>query len=122
MLTKGFFQLARAAAMQSDHRYKVGCVLVKNGKPVSVGFNITKTHPQFTDAEHPSIHAEVKAILNARCDLRNATAYVYRETKRGNPALAKPCANCRAYLIEAGIKNVFFTISSEPYWQEERLK
>ena len=121
MLAKGFFQLAKSASMNSNHRYRVGCVIALHGKPVTVGFNVCKSHPQYTTCEHPSIHAEVKAIINARCNLQGGIAYVYRETRNGKPALAKPCDLCYSILQEAGIKTVYYSTSEYPYWSVEKL-
>ena len=121
MLSKGFFQLAKSASMNSNHRYKVGCVIALHGKPVTVGFNVCKSHPQYTTCEHPSIHAEVKAIINARCNLQGGIAYVYRETRNGQSALAKPCNLCYNILQEAGIKSVYYSTNQYPYWSVEKL-
>lgn len=122
ILDKGFFRLARNASLNSNHRYKVGCVIVVHGRPVSVGWNVIKTHPTYTNEEHPSIHAEVKAIINARCDVTGGVAYVYRETRDGLPAIARPCDMCYNVLVEAGIKNVYYTVVCFPYWAKERIK
>lgn len=118
---KGHFQLARSTSFHSTHRYRVGCALSLHGKPVAVGFNVSKSHPTYTSIKNPTIHAEVKAIISARCDLTGATAWVYRETKAGKPAMARPCSNCMELLREVGIKKVVYTIPEEPFWKEEKL-
>ena len=70
MLNKGFFQLARNASKNSNHKFKVGCVIAVHGKPVTIGWNVLKTHPTYTANSHRrSIHAEIKAITNSQCDL-----------------------------------------------------
>ena len=121
MLTKGFFQLAKSASKNSTYHIRVGCVIVLHGKPVSVGWNIEKSHPRYTTGKHKTIHAEIKAILSAQCDLTNGVAYVYRETRDGMPALAKPCEVCEAVLQEVGIKTVFYTVGYEPHYKRMRL-
>lgn len=123
MLDKGFFRLAKNVSLNSNHRCKIGCVIVKHGKPVSVGFNHCKTHPIHTgDSFRKSIHAEVSALLNCDTTLHGAIAYIYRETKDGKPALARPCNYCYQMLLAHGIKNVYYTIEIYPYWKKERIK
>lgn len=90
----------------------MGAVIV-NKKPVSVGCNLMKTHPKYANGKETtlSIHAEVKAVLSCpRRQLTGAEIWVYREDRKGNLALAKPCENCLAVLEEVGIKRVYFTI------------
>ena len=56
------------------------------------------------------LHAEISAIIGVGYkDLKNCTAYVYREDKLGNLALAKPCDGCMMALKLAGISKVFYT-------------
>jgi deoxycytidylate deaminase len=119
---KGFFRLARNVSLNSDHRYKVGCVIVVHSRPVSVGWNVIKTHPTYTSEKHPSIHAEVKAVITSRCDITGGIAYVYRETRDGKPAIARPCDFCYSVLLEAGIKTVYYSSEKYPYWEKERIK
>jgi pyrimidine deaminase RibD-like protein len=92
-----------------------------HGKPVTVGWNVVKTHPRYTSKKHTTIHAEVKAVISAQCSLDGGVAYVYRESN-GHPALAKPCDLCYTVLQESGVKKVFYSIDSYPYWEKERIK
>jgi deoxycytidylate deaminase len=107
-----FFQAARKASFKSTHRqHKIGCVLVYKNKIVSVGFNQLKTHPEST---HPykSIHAEFDAIYKSNSlALSDCDLYVYREDKKGKPAIAKPCKYCDLLIKQVGIKNVYYTSS-----------
>jgi len=70
----------------------VGCVLVRDGKPIGEGFHTAFGQP----------HAEVEAIANCSSDCRNATAYVTLE----------PCCHqgktppCSQALIDAGVARV----------------
>lgn len=112
-MKKGYFQLARNVSRYSGMHPRLGAVIAKK-KPVAVGFNVQKTH---TDFDTYSIHAEQKAVLNAgNIDLRGASIYVYRETKGGHPALSFPCEHCYELLKSRGIRKVYFTTSSYPYW------
>jgi dCMP deaminase len=90
-------------------RLHVGCVIVKDHRIVSTGYNGSiHGQPHCEDAGclldeegHciRTIHAEMNAILHAeRESLIGATAYVTDE----------PCANCMKTLNQAGIKNVIY--------------
>lgn len=123
IVDKGFFQLARNASKNSNHRVKIGCVIALHGKPVSIGWNVVKTHPIYTAGSfRQSIHAEIKAVITARCDLEGGIAYVYREYKNGMPAICKPCALCYDILSEAGIKTVYYTVKEYPHFRKEKIR
>lgn len=104
------FKLAKKLATKSTHtKHHVGCVIAYNNKVWSMGFNKMKTHTKSNHA-FKMIHAEVDAFIGrnrrifAGCD-----AYVYRQTKNGNPAMAKPCEACEKVLRAEGIETVYYT-------------
>lgn len=79
-------------------------------RPVSIGYNQLKTHPRYADGKRAySLHAEITALLRARCSVVGGTIYVYREDRTGQIGLARPCPSCTAALVEAGIKKVYYT-------------
>ena len=54
-----FFNLAgKVARLSNNPKFKLGCVIVRGSKVISVGTNNIKTHPRST---HPfkSLHAEM---------------------------------------------------------------
>lgn len=110
-MKRKYFDLAQKLSLKSTHpKHQLGCVIVKKNEVIGLGFNKFKTHPK---SPHPyqMIHAELDAMLGiSREVLSGADVYVYRETKDGSQALAKPCAYCEAALKEVGIKNVYYTI------------
>lgn len=114
-------RLAKAASYNSDHHYKIGCVLVVHGKPVSVGFNLCKSHPVYTSRRNPSMHAEVRALLASNCSVAGGTAFIYREDATGNPRLARPCNLCYNQLKAAGIKRIIYTTAEYPYYAKEKI-
>jgi len=121
-MNKRYMVLAKNVSKHSDHRVKVGSVIVKK-RPLSVGYNKVKTHPLHADPYNSlrgSIHAEVSALLTCD-DPHGGVIYVYRETKDGKPALARPCNYCYNMLQSKGIKKVFYTISEFPYWRVEEI-
>lgn len=109
-MKKKFFDLAKKLAIKSSHHaHKLGCVIVRNNKVVSVGWNQLKTHPKST---HPfkTLHAEMHAVLNQNMDdFKSAEAYIYRETKHGELALSRPCQYCEQALHHVGIKMIHYT-------------
>ena len=107
-----FFDLARKISSKSDHhRYKIGCVIVRKNNIVGIGFNQLKTHPK-SPHKFSTIHAEFSALLGADpADLIGSEIYVYRQTRNGLPAIAKPCPSCTKMLQNIGIKKVYYTIN-----------
>lgn len=123
MNSPGFFRLAKEASYLSPHpRCKVGAVLV-NKKPISVGYNKTKSHTKFANPEiHEkiSIHAEMSCLLPViRKDIRGYDIYVYREDCDGNIANSRPCEQCLDELKKRGIRRIFYTIKFHPFFRFE---
>ena len=93
-----------ASSRSSCERLNVGCVIVKNNRVITTGYNgflkgaphvsvVRNSHEQFT------IHAEQNAICDAAnrgVSLDNTTAYITHY----------PCLNCFKLLIASGIKEV----------------
>lgn len=117
MLDFGYFQLAKSAMeMSTHHQFWLGAVIV-NKKPVSVGANLSKTHPIYANMENGvySIHAEIKAILSCpESKLEGSEMWVYREKSNGSIGTAKPCEHCLPVIIEAGIERVYYTDEESP--------
>lgn len=106
-----FFDLAKKVSKLSNHHHhKIGSVIVRGSKIISVGTNNIKTHPKSTHP-HFSLHSEMAAVLLAKQDLHGCEIYVYRETKDGIPAISRPCAYCFPFIREAGIKEVYYSIN-----------
>ena len=115
------FDLAKIASDQSNLRCRVGAVILVH-KPVSLGFNQSKTHPLYADGlKAYTLHAEITALLRARCDVAGGIIYVYRSDRNNQAGLAKPCSTCMSALIEAGIKRIYYTtgqIDGDLTWDE----
>lgn len=95
-------------------RLKVGCILVKDNRIISTGYNGSiKGHEHCTDAEclvveengkkgcKRTIHAELNAVLDCARNgvaTEGATAYVTHY----------PCPDCMKTLNQAGIKEVIY--------------
>jgi deoxycytidylate deaminase len=115
-----FLKLLKKLKNLSTHPvHQMGCVIAKKNQVISIGFNKYKTSPR---SKHPYgyIHAELSAVLdNKFTDLNGATAYIYRETKDGIPAISKPCPSCMHTLKLAGIKKICY--SNNGSFKEEKL-
>jgi deoxycytidylate deaminase len=106
-----YFNLAQKLSQKSDHkRCRLGCVIVKKGNILGVGFNKMRTHSR---SPHPfrTTHAELSAILSATRidDLVGSDLYIFRQTKDGILANSFPCIYCQDLLKEFKIKTVFYT-------------
>lgn len=105
-----FMDIAETVATRATcDRLHVGCVIVKDKRIISTGYNGSiHGEDHCDDVGHlyneqgrcvRTIHAEQNAIIHAnREDLKGATAYVSHE----------PCETCTKLLIQAGIKRIIF--------------
>ena len=92
-------------------RLKVGCVLVRDNRIISVGYNgffsgcphnsiVVDNHEQAT------VHAEQNAIADCAkrgVNVNNCTAYITHY----------PCINCTKILVASGIKNIIYNAKSK---------
>jgi tRNA(Arg) A34 adenosine deaminase TadA len=102
-----FFQIAKLAALKSEHRIKIGAVLVKNGKPVAIGFNkIGKTHPK----AKWFIHAELDVLMGIAFNPENCDLYLYRINSLDMIGHCRPCIECQGQLRINGIRKAYYTI------------
>lgn len=113
-----YFKLAESEAWKSNHRIKIGAVLVHNGRPINTAHNIVgKSHPR----TKWFIHAEHNALLGIhRKDLTGSEMYVFRVNSFGRRGNCRPCDNCRLLMKEVGVKKVFYT-NSEGQYEHETL-
>jgi deoxycytidylate deaminase len=112
-----FFTLARKLAQSSDYeQHPMGAVIARGNKLISVGFNRKRTHPM-SKTRFANTHAELAAIINARGDLRGAEIYIYRETRNGELAMARPCEHCQQLIRDFGIRTSYY--STEKGYVEE---
>lgn len=92
-----------------DPSSKLGAVIVKENRIVSVGYNgfpegVSDADERYSDRElkyELVVHAEVNAIISAGERARGGTLYVY-------PGWGKPCmcTGCCKVAIQSGIKRV----------------
>lgn len=120
-----FLNKAEEVSKLSDHyRHKIGAVIVKGRKVVSIGFNtLSKSHP--LQAYYAScvgreeaiyLHAEMAAIVatgvaNKACagDLEGCTIYVFRRGLDGKVRMSRPCKSCMKALKDFGIRCIVYS-------------
>lgn len=107
--------IAKDASKLSDHHsHSIGCaVFDRKGRVLAIGCNkLHHTHPFLRRYnKHKTMHAETNAIFSIRHkhDLKGTSILVYRETKDGELAMAKPCEMCISIIKLFGIKRIFYT-------------
>jgi dCMP deaminase len=97
-----------ASKRSTCDRLNVGCVLVRDNKIISTGYNGSISgHLHCSEIGHllndqgrciRTIHAEQNAILFAGGNLKGSTCYVTHY----------PCENCSKLLVQAGIKRLVY--------------
>ena len=133
-----FLKLAKHISEWSkDPSTKVGAVITKNKRVVSLGFNgfaqnVQDLKERYDDRDwkYPAVlHAEVNAIMQVRhkIDLVGTKLWIARLTKPNNNnkiALAKPCNGCKEIIIRHGIKRVCYTIDASTFaiWKPPKIK
>lgn len=104
------------ASFSKDPSTRVGAVIVDPAHRIlSMGFNgfargVQDTPERLNDREtkyEMVVHAEINAILFAKCDLDGMILYTYP---------LPPCARCAALIINAGVKEVVAPPVTQERW------
>jgi len=115
--------LAVQIAKLSLKKPRVGCVIVKKRKVISVSCNLTKSHPlqkklthlrfndEFLDKCKSEQHAEFSAIISIKNKdiLKGASIYIARLDSQDNTLPGFPCPACYYLITKYGIKKIFYT-------------
>lgn len=115
--------IAKDVSMLSDHHsHQIGAVVFdKRGKVVSISNNfLYKTHPEYSRLNAlKTLHAEAGAILKIRnkTDLSGHNVLIFRQTKDGKMANAKPCEGCMKLIRLYGLKKIYYT-RDDQVWEE----
>ena len=100
----------------TNDKWNLGAIVVKNGNPISAGINREKNDPKNVPPGFCTVHAEVDAMRQvSERVLNGAVLYVARIRRGGDIGMAKPCLNCRNAVRAGGIKRVYYTISDNEY-------
>jgi dCMP deaminase len=109
------------ATRSSCHRLHVGCILVKDNRIISQGYNgFLSGHPHesivINNHEIATIHAEQNAIIDCAkrgVNCNHSTAYITHF----------PCINCLKILVQAGIEKIYYINDyKNDYENIEKLK
>lgn len=125
------FNEAKKLAMSSEYpSFKLGCVIVYQGKVVGKGVNSKKTCPtqKFYNVHYRDfhvgtkvpmdlIHAEVAAIksvpraISEKMDWSRAKVYIYRYSpgKPSGHGMARSCSGCMQALKDKGVRKLYYT-------------
>lgn len=110
---KQFILMAIQEAKKSDHKQKIGAIIFKGKRVISVGHNYSSRSVRSVTKRfcrwETSVHAEVSCILNAKRDLKGYNILVIRINNQGKLMLAKPCKYCLAYLNHVQIKYCYYS-------------
>jgi len=90
-----------------SNRNKVGCIIVKNGNIISIGWNGTPHgfDNKCEDKNYNTIPEVIHAEENAICKLAKSTNSSQDSTLY---ITLSPCYNCAKLIIQSGIKRVVY--------------
>jgi dCMP deaminase len=104
-----FMKAATLASVRSPcDRLKVGCVIVKNNRLISMGYNGFLAGTEHKSIvrwghEQATIHAEINAITDAAkrgVSIDDTVAYITHY----------PCINCFKALASSGVKKIYYQV------------
>lgn len=104
--------IALARKVLHDNPYHLAAISTKGHRVLGYGWNSYKTSPK-SNAPFFRIHAEVDCIFSTNANhIAGSTMYVARVgfNNRAEVLLSSPCKYCRAMIVRAGIRHVYYTI------------
>jgi len=122
---------AKTTAKKSKMRFKLSCIIIKDGEVCGVGYNTPVLTAKMKGKGYRSIHAEINALKNATRNLERRgiilpkgvyTAIVVRVRRSGKFGNAKPCERCMSHMRASGVKTVYFTNSHGDFEMLEMTK
>lgn len=108
-----FIDIARDISQTSNMHYKLGALVIKNGKIVGRGFN-NSLRTCVDGKLYPGVHAEFGALRDYASkksynkQTKKIDLLVVRFTKNEIPVISKPCIVCLSYIIKMGVRRVFY--------------
>lgn len=102
-----FLAATAKIAQTSKYKFRMAAMVVKSGRVLSGDVNILKSSPT-TPPKRFTTHAEIRALKSAS-NPKSSTVYVARLGKKGDITMARPCAWCLQYMIDAGVSRVVYT-------------
>ena len=115
------FHIAIKAALLSTYKHRMGAVVVKNGRVLSIACNsIRHKKGRFDKKWINSLHAEQAALLQLTdAQTKRAILYIVRVKSSGAFGSSFPCPHCQSIIIQKGIKRVHYINGKgeEDIWQ-----
>ena len=118
---RSYFKIAKTISDLSDHRCRVGAVVVHKHHIISSGHNsASKTHAFQARLDKRTFGCECAGLLHAEtdaliplmkrgADLSGASIFVYRQMRNGKQGMARPCPRCMSVIKSLGIKYINYT-------------
>lgn len=118
---RGGIAKAIEISLQSNApNFRVGAVLVRNGRAISAGFNCFKKSAPSSKTRYNGIHAEFSCVRKCMKrgefrpgfdtgQLAGMTMFVARTTRTGRVAMAKPCTHCQELLRLLQLRRIYYT-------------
>lgn len=109
---RAWLNRAVAIAHRSTATKRHGCIVVRGGAVLGVGFNKYTSEAVHASPEHfhkCSVHAEAAALRGIK-NAKGATIYIARINNGGEERFSAPCSNCQVELDKAGISKVVYTV------------
>lgn len=118
----GYFKISTKLAETSLIKWRLGAVVVSDGKIIGKGVAQDKTHPMQFHCNNVSkrlgehyecrLHAEIDAITHIPRWIKldpKAAIYVVRLLNNGNTGMARPCATCMVKLKEMNLQHIYYS-------------
>lgn len=102
---------AAKVASASDHKQRMGAVLVNSGRVISHSCNVHSDGPLSLPSRR-SIHAEIATLKKTKAkSTQGGTLYTARLDSSGRFAQARPCVYCLHIARTAGVQRFVFPIA-----------
>lgn len=116
----GIAKAIEASLRSNSPSFRVGAVLIRNGRVLSHGFNWFKKSSPDSKTRYNGIHAEYHCVRKSAkrgerrggydlSRLSGVTMFVARVTRTGRVAMARPCEHCQELLRLLNLRRVYYT-------------
>lgn len=113
-------RLAREGFFKSKYKVKMGAALIERNR-LTISWNESKSSPILKKHYKwdTNLHAETSLFPHGETVSNRAMVFIYRATKNGRLAKARPCASCLKLLRTHGVRKITYTITDS--WVTERI-
>lgn len=108
-LSRGLRIASQAAKLSNSHTYKVGAALLKNGKPISTGWNRYSMPKWSFRRKIPTRHAEIHCVGKiSEGSVCGCILFIVRIKNNGELGYSKPCNECFNKLKKLNLKDIYY--------------